>query len=139
MEIGSEIIALLRADAHLVAVGEDGMVALLDRDTFQLQRQERRAARLRAAAILPWLDSTRLLLAGEEGSVQCLGLDDPLVTHYASSYRGLRALAASATMVAAVSPDRQRLILWNSWDTRQPAAELFLTSLTRHRIADIAV
>jgi hypothetical protein len=41
-------------------------------------------------------------------------------------------------MVAAVSPDRQRLVLWNSWEGRQPAAELFLAALARHRIADIA-
>jgi hypothetical protein len=77
------------------------------------------------------------LLAGEEGPVQCVGVDDPLVTHYASPYRGLRAVSATAEWIAAVSPDRQRLVLWNSWEGRQPAGEVFLTALARHRIADI--
>ncbi len=60
-----------------------------------------------------------------------------MITHYASSHRGVRVLCGSADRVAAVSADRQRVIVWNSWDGRQPAAEAYITALTRHRIADV--
>jgi hypothetical protein len=48
-------------------------------------------------------------------------------------------VAGSQTLVAAASPDRQRIILWNSWEGRQPAAEIFITSIARHRITDLAL
>jgi hypothetical protein len=47
-------------------------------------------------------------------------------------------VTGSAEVVAAVSADRQRVILWNSWDGRKPAAEVFLAGLARHRVADVA-
>jgi hypothetical protein len=87
---------------------------------------------------LPWLDGLRILLACSSGDVDCIGPDDSLITRFNSAYRGLRNITATARWVAAVSPDRQRLILWNSWDGRAPAHDLHLISLTRHRIADIA-
>jgi hypothetical protein len=40
--------------------------------------------------------------------------------------------------VAGVSPDRLRIIIWNSWEGRSPAAELFIAAQARHRVADIA-
>jgi hypothetical protein len=138
----AELIAIIPVERQLAIVCENGAVSVLDRDGTPANGgggPERRAGRLRAAAPLPWLDSTRLLLAGDEGPIQCVGMEDPLVTHYASPYRGLRALATSASLVVAVSPDRQRLVLWNAWDGRQPAGELFLTALTRHRIADVTL
>ena len=67
----------------------------------------------------------------------CVGADDPLVTTYASAHRGLRGRDGSADLVAGVSADRHRLVLWNSWDGRQPAAEVYVTALTHHRIADV--
>ena len=92
---------------------------------------------MRAAAALPWLGELRLLLAGDDGPVQCIGFDDQLVTQYATVHRGLRLLAGSAGVVAAVSPDRQRLILWNSWEGRRPAAEVAVAAVAKHRIADV--
>jgi len=59
------------------------------------------------------------------------------VTQYASPHRGLRAVAAAADTVAGVSGDRQRLILWKSWDGRKPFAEIHLANVARHRVADI--
>ena len=96
-----------------------------------------RGVRLRAAGGLPWLGGTRLLLATDQGPIECVGADDPLITQYCSPYRGFRFVTGSADLVAGVSPDRQRLVLWQSWDGRQPAAEVYLTALTRHRIADV--
>ncbi|HZL37881.1 MAG TPA: hypothetical protein VFC78_21365 [Tepidisphaeraceae bacterium] len=137
-ESESAVLAILPDERQLFIVREDGEICVLDRASRQIVSRERRSGRVRAAAVLPWLGSSRILLAGDEGPLQCVGFDDPLVTHYASAYRGLRAITASGSLVAAVSPDRQRLILWNSWEGRQPATEIYLGALARHRIADVA-
>jgi hypothetical protein len=50
----------------------------------------------------------------------------------------LAALAATNGLIAGVSADRQRVVIWNSWDPRRPAAEINVTARTRHRIADVA-
>jgi hypothetical protein len=134
----AEVIAILSESDRLLCVSDDGSIGLLDSASRQWIARDRRVGRVRAAGALPWLGSMRLLLAGDEGPIQCIGIDDPLVTHYSGPYRGLRMVAGSAEMVAASSPDRQRVILWNSWDGRQPAGELFVTSATRHRITDLA-
>ena len=46
-------------------------------------------------------------------------------------------VSAAADLVIAVSADRQRLVLWNSWDGRKPVAELSVASIAKHRIADV--
>jgi hypothetical protein len=133
----ADVIAIVPDERRLIVVHEDGTVCGVDRATFEITCSQRTGHRLAAAGGLPWLGSTRLLLAAEEGAVQCVGVDDPLVTQYGSAHRGLRAVAGSADVVAGVSSDRQRLILWNTWDGKQPATEIYLTGVTRHRIADI--
>ena len=135
----SEVIAIIPRDRNLFIVHEDGSVAELDAATRTLTVLPRRMGKVRAAAAMPWLGESRLLLACDEGPVQCIGPDDPLISQYYSAHRGLRVVAGSAALVAAVSPDRQRVLLWNSWDGRQPACELFLGALARHRVADIAI
>jgi hypothetical protein len=134
----ADVVALLPDGRRLHVVHEDGTLCVRDRATLAVTCRERRTGRVRAAAGLPWLGELRLLLAGDDGPVQCVGFDDQLVTQYATAHRGLRLLAGSAALVAAVSPDRQRLILWNSWDGRKPAAEIAVSAVARHRIADIA-
>ena len=134
----ADVVAVLPDEKRLHVVYEDGTVHLRDRRTLALISGERRTGRVRAAAALPWLGEVRLLLAGDDGPVQCVGADDQLVTQYATVHRGLRLLAGSPTLVAAVSPDRQRLILWNSWDGRRPLGEIAVAAAARHRIADAA-
>jgi hypothetical protein len=134
----AEIVTIISDDRQLYAVHEDGMISAVDRASKQKLGAQRRAGRVQSAGTLPLLGSMRLLVAGDQGPVQCIGLDDPLVTQYASPYRGLRVITGSADLVAGVSPDRQRLVLWNSWDGRQAAAELYVVTLTRHRVADVA-
>lgn len=138
-DLSDEVVSIVANDARsLIVVFENGTIRLIDRgSTGRELATQRRGVRVRAAAALPWLDGMRLLLATEGGPVQCIGLEDGLVTEYLSPYRSLRMVCGSAASVAAVSTDRQRLILWDSWDGRQPAAELYLTGLTRHRIADV--
>lgn len=137
-ETAADIVAVLSDERRLHIVHEDGTICVRDRSTLDVTCRERRTGRVRAAAALPWLGELRLLIAGDDGPVQCIGFDDQLVTQYATVHRGLRLLAGSHTHVAAVSPDRQRLILWNSWDGRKPAAEVAVAAVARHRIADIA-
>jgi hypothetical protein len=135
---GADVVAILPDERRLYIVYEDGTVHVRDRRSLALVSSERSTGRVRAAAALPWLGEVRLLLAGDDGPVQCIGFDDQLVTQYATVHRGLRLLAGSPTTVAAVSPDRQRLILWNSWDGRRPASEVAVAAIARHRIADVS-
>jgi hypothetical protein len=120
-----------------VVVQDEGTVSLLDRVSLAPISEQRRTGRVTAAAMLPWLGSNRLLIASDEGPVYCLGLDDEVVTTYLSSHRGLRALTAATDMLAAVSSDRQRVVLWNSWDGKKPMAELSVVSAAKHRVGDI--
>ena len=137
--IRSEVVAILPFDADSVAVVyADGSVCLLEtRAPLKVRSTHRRGVPARAAGTLPWLGSARLLLATEGGPVQCLGLEDGLVTEYLSNHRGMRMIQGSTAAIAAVTTDRQRLVLWNSWDGREPSGEIYLTGITRHRVADI--
>jgi hypothetical protein len=123
----------------VVLVRENGAVATHDRETLAVQGEERRGGKINGAAPLPWLGNQRLLLATEDGPIQCIGTEDPLVTQYCSAHRGLKRLAAAADWVVAVSTDRQRLVLWNSWEGRKPAAEVGIASIARHRVADVSM
>jgi hypothetical protein len=133
----TDIIALLRDEHGILVIHEDATICRLNPATLSSECITRRSQRISAAAILPWLGTSRLLLATEDGSLECIGLDDSLVTQYQSPHRGLRAVCAAGGLVAALSGDRQRLILWNTWDGRRAIDEIFLLSHTRHRAAGI--
>jgi hypothetical protein len=133
----AEIVAILPDERQMLVVHEDGTLCGLDRASRALTCLSRRATRVRSAGALPWLGTQRLLLAGDDGPIACVGFDDPLLTEYQSVHRGMRVVTGSGDLVAGISADRQRLILWQSWDGRQPLTEVYLTGLTRHRIADI--
>jgi len=85
---------------------------------------------------LPWLGTIRLLLASDDGPIDCVGLDDSQVTRFTSRHNDIRALTACADQIAAMSADRQRLIIWRSWEST-PTAEIHVTAAVRHRLADI--
>ena len=133
-----EPVAFIAVDGeHVVIIRASGLVEQFDRQTLQRTTAAQRCGEVSAAGLLPWLGSKRLLLATADGPICCVGSDDPLVTQYTSAHRGLRAVAAAADVVAGVSGDRQRLILWKSWDGRRPAAEIHLANVARHRVADV--
>ncbi|MCY2951168.1 MAG: hypothetical protein NTU53_04220 [Planctomycetota bacterium] len=136
---GAEIIAVLPDQADVTVVLKDGRCQLRQGESLAVVREQRASGAVSAAALLPWLGSTRVLLATEDGPILCVGWDDELVTQYQSPYRGSRALAASRDVIAALSADRQRVILWRTWNGRQPFADLFIPSLARHRAADLDV
>jgi hypothetical protein len=136
---GAEIIAILPDADRLTLVFKSGLLQFRDRDTLSLIRQERRSGPLSAATLLPWLGSTRLLLATEAGPIFCLSWDDELITQYLSPHRELRAITAAHDVIAALSSDRQRLLLWHPWTPRAPVADLYLPTIAKHRGADVVV
>jgi hypothetical protein len=132
LELRSEVIAILPMADRLLIVLNDGRVQVRARTSLELEREERIAA-----ALLPWLGTTRLLVATEDGPVLCVGLDDPLVTQYLSPHRGIRVLAAAADLIIGLSADRQRILLWRPWNARQLAGDIFVSAVARHRAADV--
>jgi hypothetical protein len=133
----ADIVGIFAQEDQILIVQEDGLICALNpRDLSEICRQ-RRTGRVTAAATLPWLDDARLLLATEDGPILCAGIDDDLITQYASAHRAPRIVAGASDRIAAVTSDRQRLILWRSWDGRKPYAELHLANLAKHRIADV--
>ena len=134
---GAPITFITADGATITLVRDDGTVQIIDATSLALISSTRRAGALTAAATLPWLGTTRLLLATADGPVNCIGADDSLTTQYVSAHRGLRSLAATADTIAGISADRQRIVLWKSWDARQPAAEMHIAAIARHRAADI--
>ena len=129
VESRSEVVAILPDRHSVYVVREDGSIATHDLATLSMTGDERRGGRINGAALLPWLGSVRLLLANDDGPIQCLGTEDQLVTNYSSGHRGLKILAAAADWVVAVSADRQRLVLWNTWEGRKPATEISVSAL----------
>lgn len=131
------IVALLPMNDQLIVVDENGAVTTLYEPTLETIDQLPAGGRVTAAALLPWLGSSRLLLNRTDGPIECIGLEDQLVTRFGGHQTGMRALTANTAKIAAMSNDRLRLLVWNAWDGRTPAAEIHLTSLTQHRIADL--
>jgi hypothetical protein len=135
----SEIMAILPERHRIILPLRDGTVQTRDAKTLDILSQEKRCGEICSAALLPWLGSTRLLLATEEGPVMCVGLDDDVVTQFLSPHRGLRSLAAAADLIVAISADRQRIIWWQSWNSKQIAGDVYIAGLARHRAADVAL
>ena len=124
-------------NGSLLIVREDGRLCRRQASDLAICAQARRTGRVSAAGAVPWLGGVRLLVATEEGPVACVGVEDEIVTQYLSGYTALRQTSAAADRVVAVSGDRQRLILWPTWDGRKPAGEIHIAALARHRVADI--
>ncbi len=137
-ESSCNIVSLLLSERDLFVVHADGEVVRKDRATLQTHERSRHCGPVSTAALLPWVGGARLLLATLEGPVCCVGVDDSVVTQYVSPLRGLKALATTNGLVAGISADRQRVVLWNSWDGRAPIAEVNVAARTRHHVADIA-
>jgi hypothetical protein len=133
----AEIAGIVIDGETIVTLHEDGLICSRNIETGAVESQQH-VARICAASAMPWLGDQRLLLATEDGPILCSGLDDDLIAQFTSPYRACRIVAASARTIAAVTSDRQRLILWHAWDGRKPFSEIHVASLTQHRIADIA-
>ncbi len=119
-------------------VHSDGMIQRMGIESLKPISAEPRAGRLSAGGVLPWLGVSRLLLATADGPILCIGLEDSVVTQYQSPHRGFRRVIASSGLIAAISADRQRVVLWGAASPQAPLTELQIARLAGHRVADIA-
>ncbi len=138
LDVQSDVLAILPDRNHVLIIYENGTLQTLDRKTLNLVAEQHRPARLNAADLLPWMAESRLLLAHQDGCIDCIGLDDPITSEFRSPYGDVRALAATSTTVAAITADRTRIVFWHAWDGTKPHAEIHVAALTRHRAADLA-
>lgn len=90
------------------------------------------------ASAFPSPLGTRLIVSTPT-SLLALSPRDAATLRYLSAHRSLKEVAASPTLVAAISPDRMRLILWHPHIPQRPAAELHLATLTKSRLADLVI
>ena len=137
-DAGDAIADILPHGDRLLVLTEKGLLALLSVGTLRQIDTRPTGGAISAAATLPWLGGARLLLARRDGGVDCLGIDDTLITRYVSRHVGYRAVAASATHVAAVTADRQRIVLWHAADGSTPLAEINIAAQAGHRAAGIS-
>jgi hypothetical protein len=133
-----DLIALANDTLECFAMLADGRTLAFGK--YPMTRSLARPATVTAAAA--WRDSPigfRLIRATESiGGVEAFGMDDDsLVLHFTSPHPGSRIVAASKSLVAAVSGDRQRVSLWNAWNTDSPAGEVYVGAIARHRISDL--
>jgi hypothetical protein len=137
-ESASPLVAILTCEGQFIVARENGSLTQLDRQSLEKGWEIQTSGRLSGAAVLPWLSSSRLLLNRAEGVIDCIGLEDQLLTQFHSGQTGMRAVTACAGKIAAMSPDRQRILFWNPWEGRRTAGEVYLTGITHHRVADLA-
>ncbi|MFT3788105.1 MAG: hypothetical protein QM770_18360 [Tepidisphaeraceae bacterium] len=136
---GATIVSVVHIDdTRFGLVREDGTIDLHDAQSLDRLDRIRRASRVTSAATIECLGAHRLLLAGDEGPVQMVGVDDEAITVLGSTITGWRDVAAENGRIAAVTGDRQRVILWNAWEPAKPVAEVHIAAIVRHRVADVA-
>jgi len=133
----AQIVGLFEVQQRLACVQADGTVVLRRLSDLSAQSHLRLGGSPSAAGLMPWLGQSRLLLADGDGPLLCADVEDCTMVQYLSAYRGLRAAVGAADVIAALSPDRQRLVLWTPQRPQEPAADLCLVSLTHHRLADV--
>ena len=136
-EIQADVLAIFPDRERIVIVHDNGTIHLRSAQTLELIEERPRAATLCSTTLLPWLGETRLLLAHADGCIDCIGLDDSVVTEYRSAHREIKDIAASPTTIAAVTGDRSRVILWHAWEGTQPFAQVHVSALTRRRAGDV--
>jgi hypothetical protein len=129
---------LLVTDRHLVAAAKDGHVTVCQRQTLETVSSHRCASGITSLGSVPWIGDQRVLLATADGPVLCVGLEDSALTHYTSGHRGLCDVTGGPGVIAALSPDRQRLVSWLTWQNDRPR-ELHVASLLRHRAAGLCI
>ena len=142
------VMLVRRPNGKLLAVLSDGGIrevdpsADLDGDLAKSRRAglfERSGNnRVCAAAAVPWLGDVRLAMALEDGPIVVAGPDDDVWIEYHSDHNGFAAVAASAGRLAAVTGDRQRLVVWNPGQPDAPILDLYALGTTRSRVADVA-
>ena len=130
-----------RTDGGMVGAFNDGRLFSLP----QLPKRQDGAtlhgtfdAAVTAAAAVPWLGDVRVAACVEDGPVVVGGTDDDVRVEYRSEHKGFAAVAASGGRLAAVTGDRQRVVVWNLHEPERPILDLYALADTRSRVADVA-
>ncbi|MEM6561443.1 MAG: hypothetical protein AAF656_07565 [Planctomycetota bacterium] len=135
-ELTGDVVAIVPVDRRLAAVGADGSVVLIDANTLAVLETFSVGKQVKHAAALPWLGSARLVL-GTDAGVSVVGPDDGLSSDRAVA-GGCKVVAATADTIAAVTGDRQRVVLLSTWEPSAEPTTMFVTATTRHRVGDLA-
>jgi hypothetical protein len=136
-DLAAEVLGLFAEGDRLIVVYDNGTIHLRDRESLELISDYPRGGAICSAGVLPWMGETRLLLARDDGCIDCVGLSDSVISEYRSAYRDLKDIAASAGCVAAITGDRARVVLWDAWEGRKPRAEVHVSAVTRRRVGDV--
>ena len=138
------VLALMRSPHNsqrpILAVMSDGNLASLTADDGRLKGTAATPVDLplTAACAVPWLGDVRVAACVEDGPVVVAGPDDDVRVEYRSEHKGFAAVAASGGRLAAVTGDRQRVVVWNLHEPERPVLDLYALGDTRSRVADVA-
>ncbi|MEM1010937.1 MAG: hypothetical protein AAGI46_01810 [Planctomycetota bacterium] len=101
------------------------------------QERTRFGTDLASAGLVPFVGDIRIAACLKDGPIAVAGVEDDVVVEYQSPYSGFAEVAASAGCVAAITADRERLVVWRLDRPEQPEHDVFLPSTTRSRGADL--
>ena len=135
-----------RSTSRHLATMSDGRLLAIEKRGRSDSRVDKRPGlfersgnnRVCAACGVPWLGDVRVAMALEDGPIVVCGPDDDVWMEYHSDHAGFVAVAASAGRLAAVTSDRQRIVIWNLGQPEWPVQDLYVLDTTRSRVADVA-
>lgn len=136
-QLKAEVTSMVRHADRLIVALADRSLQTWTCGPIELASETVALSRPASLGVVPWLDSMRLLMATAEGTLLAIGLADGLVTQYAADRRAGHAVAAARHAIAAVSADRDWIVVWWPWDHTRPVAQLRIAAITRHRTADV--
>lgn len=131
------IVAVLGDQSSAHTVCANGNVACFDVDG-ELRHVRPTLPHVTGACRVPWLWSHRLLLRGSDGVLHCVGLEDDIVSQFASPMELGRSFSAAGGKVIAMTADRTSVVGWTIAQGRQVAHVWNVLSLTHARITDVA-
>ncbi len=91
-----------------------------------------------SACVVPWLGDVRIAGLLRDGGIEVVGLDDSVRLSYACDHGELVELSAGVGRLAAVTADRQRLVIWRLDQPDRPMVDEHLIAETRTRLSDVA-
>ncbi len=134
---GARIDAIILLHAGRVVLGRsDGTLDVLDSHSFDRVGRVRLESKLTALSSIEVLGTRRLVVACERGDLLVISPDDSDVLRLPGG-GGSRDVAASGGQIAAISADRQRVMIWNAWEPARPAREIHVAATYRKRATDL--
>jgi hypothetical protein len=134
----SDIVSITLDSDRIILIHSDGHLAIHETQSLRELSTQLRTGSIAAAASVPWLGRHRFILDTPATALSLIGPDDLLVTTYPHTLGPPKSLVASASFIAALTHDRQRLAIWNIWANPRAPIQFHAGTLTPHRIAGIA-